>query len=104
MVTGGNPAPGRAGQPLGSVDLGLAPGVGVRGDRRGGWLVSTAATLASVTPEGRRRWQVSTLGAARGQVGLAGDGSVIRVEGDQVVARDLDSGGVLRSFPAPDGH
>jgi hypothetical protein len=102
MTIGG----GRAGdadeiaRPLWSVDLGLSPGRDVRLDARGRWLVATSTMLASFEPDGRRRWEVETLGKAQPPV-LANDGSLLRVEGDLVVSRDPDSGALVRSFSAP---
>ncbi len=87
-------------RPLWSLALGLGPGFGIRPGVRGGWLVSTRATLALFAPNGGRRWEVDAVGEAQPPVS-AQDGSLLRIEGDLVVGRDPESGQIVQSFPAP---
>lgn len=93
-------APRSTVRPLWSVDLGLGPSDGLGLDARNRWLVATPTTLASFETDGRRRWTVDVAGRAQPLVTTA-DAAIVRIEGDEVVHRDPDSGQVRWSFAAP---
>lgn len=69
-------------------------------DRRGHCVVADGTGMVSVAPDGRRGWAVTGAGRAFDGPVPAPDGTLLRVEADQVVARDAATGRTVRSFTA----
>lgn len=88
-------------EPLFSLDLRAIGGRGAGPDGRDGWLTSTDTALVSLNASGDRRWEAPFLGDLSAGFLRSEDGAIIAVEGDHVVVRDVASGRVTGSFPAP---
>ncbi|HEY7225968.1 MAG TPA: PQQ-binding-like beta-propeller repeat protein [Micromonosporaceae bacterium] len=90
--------------PVWSVDLRQFGGHGVVVDPAGGCLTHTESALVSFTVDGRVRWQAPRLGPVHGNPQIAPDGSILQLEGGDLVTRDGRSGQVVATFRAPSAH
>jgi hypothetical protein len=87
--------------PRWSVDLSRFGGRAAVADPSGRWFSFTETTLVSFTVDGQVQWEAPRLGPARGPIAFASDGSLLQIEGDQVVTRDGRSGQTMGVFHAP---
>lgn len=69
----------------------------------GGCLVAHSTWLAFYSSNGTHRWQQPTVGTVYEPPVVTADGTIHRIEGGQLVARDPASGQVVSQVPAPKG-